>query len=304
MLSLSVRLVAGQRVRLPSGLSPLVSLLVGHCVPLLVGHCARLVSILSLSPVLSPFLWVIVSVLSPFCFLLSPFLSPFLLIVVSVLSPFCYLLSPFCLPLVGHCVRLVPSVSLCLRSCLSSVSFCLPSCWSLCPPCLPSVSLCLRSCLPSCWTLCPSCLPSVSFCLPSCLPCCATSCWSLCPPCLPSFLYTCLLSPPLACNPSHLSPSCSALQSFTFVSQLWAACRLQSFTFASLCLHLSPSSGLLCLPLPCNPLHLSPALGCCVRLCLAILNFLHLSRSSGRRKLYLQSVPILKNTNCLGSTVV
>ena len=143
------------------------------------------------------------------------------------------LLFPFVSLLVGHCVHLVPSVSLCLRSCLPSVSFCLPPC---CPCCLLSVSFCLWSCFPSCWALCPSCLPCVSFCLPSCLPCCPPSCWSLCPPCLPSFLYMCLLSPPLACNPSRLSPSCSALQSFTFVS---------------LCLHLSPSSGLLCPPLPC-----------------------------------------------------
>ena len=188
----------------------------------------------------------------PSCFLLSPFLSLFLLIIVSVLSPFCYLLSPFCFPLVGHCVRLVPSVSLCLRSCL-------PSCGSLCPPCLPSVSLCLPSCFSFCWSLCPPCL-----CLPSCLP-------SLCP-------HVSLLSPfvsglvsllfpfvlfllvfglvPLVVA-QHLSPSCSALQSITFVSRLWAACRLQPFTFVSLCLHLSPSSGLLCPPLPCNPLHVS-----------------------------------------------
>ena len=64
MLSKSVGLAAGQRVRLPSGLSPLafVSLPVGHCVrlvsllspfvsllvlvSLLVGHCVRVVSLL------------------------------------------------------------------------------------------------------------------------------------------------------------------------------------------------------------------------------------------------------------------
>ena len=58
MLSKGVRLAAGQRVRLPSGLSPSVSLLVGHCVrlvsllspfvsglvSLLVGHWASLVA--------------------------------------------------------------------------------------------------------------------------------------------------------------------------------------------------------------------------------------------------------------------
>ena len=48
-----------------------------------------------------------------------------------------------------------------------------------------------------------------------------------------------LLHPPLPCNP-------------LFVTQLWAACRLQSFTFVSLCLHLSPSSGL-CLAVLCLP---------------------------------------------------
>ena len=72
--------------------------------------------------------------------------------------------------------------------------------------------------------------------------------------------------------------SASALQSFTCAAQhwtplsasclqlqllcpailyiclpAWAVCRLQSFSFVSLCLHLSPSSGLLCPPLPCDP---------------------------------------------------
>ena len=146
-LLVTVSALSGHCVRFVSLLSPFVSLLVSGLVSLLVGHCVRLVSLLS--PVVSPFLLVtvpalvivfalssflfafllvIVSVLSPICFLLSPFL----LVTVSVLSPFCFLLSPFlsC----GHCL---PS--------------CPPSCWSLCPPCLPS---CLRSCLPSCWPLC------------------------------------------------------------------------------------------------------------------------------------------------------
>ena len=83
-----------------------------------------------LSRVLSPFLLVIVSVLSPFCFLFSPFLFPFLLVIVSVLSPF----FPFvCLLVSLHCVRLVSLLaSLCVQSCLTS-------CWSLCPSCLASV---------------------------------------------------------------------------------------------------------------------------------------------------------------------
>ena len=46
---------------------------------------------------------------------------------------------------------------------------------------------------------------------------------------------------------------------------IWAACRLQSFTCASLCLHLSPTVRL-CLAILDICL---PALGCCVRLCLA-----------------------------------
>ena len=116
-----------------SALSPfvsgLVSLLVRHCVhlvsllspfvSLLVGHCVCLVSLLS--PVLSPFLLVTVSALSPFCFLLTSFLSPFLLVTVSAL--FVGHLSPFCLPFL-------------FRSSLS-------------PFCLPSLSFCLPSCLPS-----------------------------------------------------------------------------------------------------------------------------------------------------------
>ena len=74
---------------------------------------------LALSPVLTHFLLVTVSVLSPFCFL---FLFPFLLIIVSVLSPFCFLLSPFLSPFLLVIVSVLS---------LSSVSFCLPSCWSL-----------------------------------------------------------------------------------------------------------------------------------------------------------------------------
>ena len=71
-------------------------LFISGLVSLLLGHCVRLGSrlVFPLSPVLSPFLLVIVSIFSPFCFLLSPFLSS-LLVIVSVLSPFCFLLSPF-----------------------------------------------------------------------------------------------------------------------------------------------------------------------------------------------------------------
>ena len=225
--------------------SGLVSLLVGHCVhlvsllfpffsllvSLLVGHCVRLVSLLSpLSPFLSPFLLVTVSVLSPFCFLLSPFL----LVIVSALSPF---LSPFVSGLVsllvGHCVRLV------------SLLFPLPSCLPCCPHC--HLSPCVYICL-----------PALDCCVP--LPCnrlhLSRSAGLLCPP--QSLFYICL--------PALTAVSASALQSFAcvlaslciclpaldccirlclailYLSPSWAAC-LQSFTFVSLRLYLSPSSG-------------------------------------------------------------
>ena len=81
-----------------------------------------------------------------------------------------------------------------------------------------------------------------------------------------------LLCPFLLVIVSALSPFLSPL------SQLWAACRLQSFTLVSLGLHLSPSSGLLCPPLPCNPLHLSPSSGL---LCPMLYICHHLSPSAG-----------------------
>ena len=124
------------------------------------------------------FLLVTVSVLSPFCLLcllsclpscwsLCPSCLPSFTFV-SLLFPFVSLLvslllvdhcvrlvslllsfaSLFVSLLVGHCVRFVPSVSLCLRSCLPS-----------CPPCLPSISFCFPSCFPFCWSLCRSCFP-------------------------------------------------------------------------------------------------------------------------------------------------
>ena len=154
--------LVGHCVRLVSLLSPFVSLLVSR----LVDHCVRLVSLLlsfvsflspscwslcpprpfclPLTPVLSPFLWItvrLVSLLFCFCFpsclpscwsscphccfCLSPVLSPSLLVTVSILSPFCFLLSPLLVSLVV-------------------------SCWSLRPPCLPSERLCLAIlCLPA-----------------------------------------------------------------------------------------------------------------------------------------------------------
>ena len=141
-----------------------------------------------------------------------------------------------------------------LASALSSFCLrsCLPSCWSLCPPCLLSASLC------------PPCLPPVFLCLASCLP----SCWSLCPACLPSVSF---------CSSSCLSTI--ATQQLRAGRQMGMKAegvqKSREHSSGLLCpplpcnpLHVSPSSGLPCPPLACNPLHVSPALGCCVRLAL------------------------------------
>ena len=230
MLLKSVRLAAGQRFRLPSGLFPCVFLFVF----LLVGHCVRLASLVSL--------------LVGHCLRLVSLLLPFVFLLVSL----------FVFLLVGHCVPLFPSVSLCLQSCL-------PSCWSLCPPCLPFVSFCFPSCFPFCFPF-----PSVSLCPQSCLPSCFSSCWSFYPPCLPS-VFLCLRS----CHPSSwsLCPPCLPSVSFCLLPSFGHCVRLVSLLFpflfslailniclpglsccVRLChsLHLSPSSGLLCPPLPCN----------------------------------------------------
>ena len=200
---------------------------------------------------LAPFLLITVSALSPSCFLLSPsLLSPFVSGLVSLLVCHCVRLVSLLFPivsglvtllvglllvsllvfllgslLVDHCVRLVsllfpfvalPSVPLCLRSCL-------PSCVSLCPPCLPFASFCvlLVSLLVG---HCQSCPSSVSFCLPSCLP----SCWSLCP--FASLLVSLLVGHCVRLVPL-LSPFVSGL-----VSLCWSLCPLclPSVSFCSL----------------------------------------------------------------------
>ena len=162
-------------------------------------------------------------------------LFPFLLVTVSTLSLFILSSSPVLSPFLWVIVSVLS-----------------PFCFLLFPFFLIIVSVLFPSC--------PSCLPSVSLLSPFLLV--IVSALSS------SFLYMCLLSPPLACNPSHVSPSCSALQSFTFVSQLWAACRLQSFTFASLCPHLWAAVSA-----SAQSFTFVPAPGCCARLCLPILNF-------------------------------
>ena len=197
---------------------------------------------------------------------LSAFLSPY---IVSACLPSVSICLRSCLPSVSFCLPpcwslcppCLPSFFLCLRSCL-------PSCGSLCPPCLPSVSFCL----PSCWSLCPPCLPScpglVSLLVGHCVrlvsllspfslflyPFLLVIASTLSPFCLP-------LSPFLLGSVSVLSPFCfllspllspfllvivSALSSFfpLHVHPLSPSC-LQPFTFVSQ-------------PLPCC----LPALGC------------------------------------------
>ena len=240
-----------------------------------------IVSVLSpfcllLSPVLSSFLLGTVSILSPFCFFLSPFLSPllspFLLVIVSALSPFfplhvscassvplslatlhiCLPAALPCNPLHCLCLHLSPALGCCVRLALQSFTFVSQLWAAVSASALQSFTFVSQrwaavsaSALQSFTCV----LASLCICLPA-LDCCVRLCLAI--------LYMCprkplhlspssrLLYPPLPCNP-------------LFVTQLWAACRLQSFTFVSLCLHLSPSSGLLWPPLPCNPL--SPSSG-------------------------------------------
>ena len=184
MLSKSVRLAAGQLVRLPSSLCPPDLPSVSFCLPSCFPSCWSLCP-----PSLPSFFLCLWSCLPSVIFCL-----------ISFLSPSC------------HCVRFVPSISLCLRSYL-------PSCGSLRPPCLPS-------CFPFCWSLRPFAFLSpfiasaylpfaygfVSLLLPF-----VSLLISLVVPLLVGhfvrlIFLLCFLSPPLACNPSHLSPSCSALQ--------------------------------------------------------------------------------------------
>ena len=141
----SVRLAAGLRVRLPSGLSPFVSLLVGHCVRL-VSRFFPFVSIRLVS-LLYPFvsgLFFLLLTSASFCFrscwsLCLPCLPSVSLCFScwSVLRPFCFLLSPFLLVIVSALSSfLFPFLVTASACCLPSVSFCFPSCWSLCPFCL------------------------------------------------------------------------------------------------------------------------------------------------------------------------
>ena len=228
-----------------------------------VGHCVRLVSLLF------PF----VSLLVGHCVRLVSLLSPFVSCLVSLL--------------VGHCV---PCVSFCLPSCLPLSFTCAPLSPSRLQPftfvsqllCLATLYICLplSTFVSQLWTavsasalqsftfvsqlwaavsalqsftfvsqrwaaVSASALQSLILHLSPSSDCCVRLCLAI--------LYMCprkplhlspssrLLYPPLPCNP-------------LFVTQLWAACRLQSFTFVS-------SVSTICLP----------ALDCCGRLCLAIL---------------------------------
>ena len=187
MLSKSVRLAGGQRVRLPSGLSLLVSLLVGHCVPLLAGHRVRLVSLL----------------------------FPFVSLLVSLVVPL----------LVGRCVRLVFPLSFTCASSLplslATRHICLPAAL-LCNPLHLSPSSGLRV---ACNRLqlspvSASALQSLILHLSPSSDCCVHLCLAILYLSPSSGLH-------VASNPLHLSPRVyiclpaldSALQSF--VSQLW-----------------------------------------------------------------------------------
>ena len=271
----------------------LVSLLVGHCVrlvsllfsfvsglvSLLVGHCVRLVPLLIPRRTQHPrtgrhmeriarqrwtlqskagrackrFSFVTVSALSPFCLPLSPVLSPSRWSLcppssVSFVSVLVSLLVARCQPLLCNPVHLSPSSGLLCPPLACNPSHLCPSSGLLCPP-LPCNPLHVS---PSSGLLCRPLACNPSHLSPSSL---------LCP--------SGLLCPPLPCNPLHVPPNsslpvslatlhiclpaCSALQSFTCVSQLSSS----GLHVACNPVHLSPSAGLLCPPLPCNPLHLS-----------------------------------------------
>ena len=216
---------------------------VSGLVSLLVGHCVRLVSLLF------PFISLLVSLLVDHCVRLVSLVFPFVSLLVSLVVPL----------LVGHCVRLVFLLSFtCPPSRLQPFTF-VSQLWTAVSASALQAFTCASLCLhlsPSSGLLCPP-LP----CNPSHLsPSSGLRCSPL--PCNPSHLSPSsgLRCPPLPCNPLHLSPSAGLLCpplpcNPLFVTQLWAACRLQSCLYICfpLCLHLSPSSGLLWPPLPCNP---------------------------------------------------
>ena len=223
------------------------------------------------------------------CVRISPFYFP----LPPVLSPLYFLLSPSLLFIVS---ALSPSVSFCLWSCP-------PCCWSLWPSGFRFLSIYL----PSCSSLCPRCLPSclplspvlssfllviVSILFPFCflssplgtVSVLSSFCFLLSPffplhlpPFSPSRLHLCRSAGLLCCNPQ--------LYSYTYLPAVTAvsASALQSFTtcaLASLCI-LSPNFAVVSLCL-----HLSPALDCCGRLCLAILCFLGLDVASSSCRVF------------------
>ena len=224
-------------VRLISLLFPFVSLLVGHCVRLLSLHSFFVSGLVSL---------LLSFVLFPFCLPLviasaSSLLSPFVSGLISLL--------------VGHCVRLVSLlVSLFVSHCVRLPSY-LPSL-------RPHISLLPTVLSPFCFLLSPFLSPLLSPFLLVILSA------------LSSFFVSSL---PLSLATLHICLPAALPCNITFVSQFWAACRLQSFTlsFNSLCLPALDCCVRLCLAI----LYICfAALGCCVRLCLAILNFTWVSQ--------------------------
>ena len=163
---------------------------------------------------------------------------------------------------------------------------CCPAILYVCLPALGCVSLAILYICPPVSAF-VSCLAILYICL-SALGCCVRLCPASALQSLISFVSQLAVSASALQSlcmgprkPLHLSPSCRLLYpplpcNPLFVTQLWAVCRLQSFTCVSLCVFqlwtAVPASALqsftcvlasLCICLP--------ALDCCIRLCLAIL---------------------------------
>ena len=166
------------------------------------------------------------------------------------LSPYVYIclpaldasaLQPFmCLPHICF-----PALDCLAILCLPALGCCVRLSLAILDRCLPTLDSCLRLSL-----------ATLHICFPA-LDCFALQSFTFVPLYLHLSPTSGLLCQPLPCNPLHLSPSSGLLCA----------------PLPCNALHLSPSSGLLCPPLPCNPLRCvcHPALGCCVRLSLAIL---------------------------------
>ena len=218
---------------------------------------------------------IIVSVLSPFYYLLSCLLFVSLLLVIvsasSLLPPF---VSSLVSLLVGHCVRLVPLlipfvsllVSLFCWS-LRPSAFLSPFLWVIASACLPLPPLLSPSLLVIASSLCPPCLPLFAVLSPFLLGIVSvlSPFYFLLPPFLSPLLspfllvcvrlvfllsFFCLLSPPFACNPS-------ALQYYIYFPPLGYVSLAILYIVICLPLWIAMSAPILgcCVRLPCNPLY-------------------------------------------------